>query len=212
MKITNITLALIFFCSLIYGQNNSTTIGFKFNPGIATIYKPLVKDIKYARFSTNGGIEIRQGIFKEMLFVESGVHLLDRGYSITGNYTDISGNNLGKITSKEIEYFISIPITFIYKQNGIYFGAGPNINYYLARKFVINGQVISRDKSYPYLTNNIIYGFQILAGYEFELNEKLLVDFDSYINPTFKYKYMNFGLGIGLKYSLKKNTEWKTSC
>jgi hypothetical protein len=204
MKNTITTLAFLFLCSLIIGQDYHTTIGIKLNPGIATIYKPIVRNISYARFSACAGIEVRQRVFQDKFYLESGVYLLDKGFAISTYYNDVLNNKQVAQSSREMEYYVSLPISFIFKHNGIYFGAGPNINYYLARNFFLNGKLISKDKSYQ--PNDIVFGIQALTGYELKLSKKMFLAFEGYISPTLKVKYLNYGLGFGIKYALTKKT------
>jgi len=199
---------IIVIQTLLFGQDYNTTIGIKLNPGVATIYNTIGKNVDYARFSTSGGFELRQRIIKDMFYLETGVYFFDRGYRNKANYTDDLGN-LGGKAGQEIEYYLNVPISLTFNYKGLYIGAGPNINYYLARRFIYDGELISTDKSYQ--SEDIIFGGQLFVGYEFNLSDKLLLAFDGFVNPTFKVNFLNCGLGIGLKYVLTKSEKEKTA-
>jgi hypothetical protein len=203
MKKIILTLTLIATQILLFGQDSITTIGIKINSGVASIYNSLDKNINFSRFSTNAGLEIRHGLFKNKIFIESGLNFIDRGYKVNQQTIDINGNNIELMKSKEIEYYLSLPIIVSYKFKGIFIGAGPNINYFLARRFIVDGKLISADSSYQ--KNTIIFGGQCFLGYEMGLSDNLLISFDGYVNLTFKVHFINYGLGIGLKYILIKH-------
>jgi hypothetical protein len=185
---------------LLFGQDSCTTIGIIMNPGIATIYNPLVKNLNYSRFSTSAGLEIKHSLYKNKIYIESRLDFIDRGFKVNQHIFDIYGNDLGLVKSKEIEYYLSLPIIVSYKFKGIIIGVGPYINYYLARRYIVNGKLISTDKNYQH--KNILFGVQCYLGYEMRLSNNLLLSFDGYVNPTFSIDFINYGLGIGLKYVL----------
>ncbi|MEI6853019.1 MAG: hypothetical protein WCL06_09255, partial [Bacteroidota bacterium] len=116
--------------------------------------------------------------------------------------TDEYGNPTGTLRFKEMNYFLSLPVSLIYKFKGFYVGAGLNINYYLTRRFVVDGKLITTEKISD--LDNITFGAQFSLGYELKLPKQFLMTFDAYANPTFKYRYLNYGIGVGLKYIICK--------
>jgi len=203
MKKIILTLTFIAIRILLYGQDSTTTIGVNISPGVASVYNSKIKNVNFSRFSTSAGLEIKHGLYKNKIFIESGLNFIDRGYKINEQSIDINGNNFGFMNTKEIEYYLSLPITMSYKLKGLFIGAGPNINCFLARRFIVDGKLISTDSSYQ--RNKIIFGAQFLLGYEMRLSHNLLISFDGYANLTFKVNFINYGLGIGIKYILIKS-------
>jgi len=205
MKKTILTLTFLVTQIFIFGQNYNTTLGIKLSPGIATFYNSGLHNDNSYRFSTTAGLEIIQRIYKDKLYIETGLQLFDRGSGHRLNAMDEYGNELGLMKSKEIDYYLTLPISLLFKSKGIFIGAGPNINYYLTRRFVLDGKLISTERSFG--QDNYIFGAQFFLGYEMKLSDNFLISFDGYVNPTFKAQYLNYGIDIGLKYILINQKE-----
>lgn len=203
MRKTTFVILFFVFSSLAFAQCCTTTIGFKLMPGLASINSSFGSDLKFARFATSGGIEIRQRILKDIWHLETGIFYLDRGYGLSTEFSDLDGKYTGTKKSKEYFYFLTIPVSLVIKHKGIIIGAGPNMNYYVARRFVFDGDLISTDKSF--FPEKIIFGAQLFTGYEFKISKNILLGLDLYIHPTFKILFRNYGLGIGIKYAIAKD-------
>lgn len=205
MKKTSLTFILLATQTLIFGQIYNTTIGIKLSPGMATYYNLMFNRSEAFRFSTTAGIEIKQRIFKDKLYIESGLNFFDRGSKAKIQISDQNGNDLGISKSSEFDYYLTLPISLIFMYKGFFFGTGPNINYYLTRRFVVDGKLISTGRTN--WQENFIYGAQFFSGYELKLPKRFLISFNGFVNPTFKVHYINYGLDIGLKYTLSKQKE-----
>ena len=118
-------LILIFLTTQFYilGQNYNTTLGIKLSPGIATIYNSVLKQSNYCRFSTTFGLEVKQRLFKDKLYLESGLNLIDRGIKIHAHLTDQYGNDLGISKAKAINYYLLLPISLTFQYKGFFVGA-----------------------------------------------------------------------------------------
>jgi hypothetical protein len=204
MKKNIFILHLLMISTCLSAQNYNSSIGIKYNPGIATLYNPFIKGMSYYRFSQSGGIELSR-LISDKFYLETGLFLYDRGYKVDQHYTDNNGNYIGINTSIETQYYLTLPFNLKYKQNGFYFGAGPNINYYLARRFYYNGDLISKQKVPQ--SDNIIFGAQAFLGYEMKLSARYLLTVDAFINPTLEPRFMNYGLGVGVRYILEQANE-----
>lgn len=204
MKKTILILIFTAFQLLIYGQEYNTTLGIKLGPGITTLYSPIIQDIHYTRFSAFAGIEVRQRIFKDKLYIETGLNLIDRGYKLNPvTLTDETGRTMeiGKSSSHLI--YLSLPVSLMFKFKGFFIGAGPNLNYLAAYRLYYNGELLnSKRGSLDYYFD---YGAQLYLGYEFILTNRLLLSLDGYGNAIFRSHLMNYGFGIGLKYVLVKH-------
>ncbi|MEI6852892.1 MAG: hypothetical protein WCL06_08620, partial [Bacteroidota bacterium] len=62
-------------------QNYNTTIGIKLMPGISSVYHRPAGLGYLGSFSMNGGIVVGQRIFKDMLFIETGLFYFEKGIS-----------------------------------------------------------------------------------------------------------------------------------
>jgi len=199
-----IILILIFIVTqtFIIGQNYNTAIGIKLSPGIATYYIKDI-DINLSRFSTNAGIEVTQRIYKDKLFIETGLCIFDRGFKENKHIIDDYGVDWGLRKRKEFYYYLNLPISLKFKYKGFFVGTGPNINYNIANRTSckLDGeQMVSTDnsdESVPFL-----FGGQFFLGYELKLSNKFIISSDGYFNSTFKGPLINYGLDIGLKYIL----------
>ncbi|MBW8049110.1 MAG: hypothetical protein FVQ77_01975 [Cytophagales bacterium] len=213
-KSTFIFIVLALFSFKIYAQKidsliaykKKLTLGFYFLPGISTInriatkYKPFVKD-NYSRISFNGGLEIKTELKEDRFYLQSGVFLFDRGYKINFVYTDSSGIPAGELKSSEVQYYLGIPISFIVKYRLFYGGIGITFNYFIKRKFIVNKVVISTE-SPDYLVTKFLVGILLKLGIEKEINDKLSISWELYVSPTFKKRFMNYGIGLGVNYKL----------
>jgi len=214
-KLTFIFIVLTLFSFEIYAQKidsliaykKKLTLGFYFLPGISTIYKPFFKDnyssfkYNYSRISFNGALEIKRELKEDRYYLQSGVFLFDRGYKINFVYTDSSGIPAGELKTSEVRYYLGIPISFILKYRLFYGGIGITFNYFIKRKFIVNKVVISTE-SPDYLVTKFLVGILLKLGIEKEINDKLSISWELYVSPTFKQRFMNYGIGLGLNYKL----------
>jgi hypothetical protein len=201
----SILISLFFAIQIfIYGQNYNTAIGIKLSPGIATLNPGLVTNtFDYSRFSTSGGLVITQRIFKDKLFLESGLHFVDRG----DKHHEYIINSAGLIAGdkgiyRKHDFYLCLPISLIFNYKGFFIGAGPNINYFLVGETISKyEQTITYKESYY---GDFILGGQFFLGYEIKLCNKFLMSFDGFLDHPFTGHYLNYGIDVGFKYSLHK--------
>lgn len=185
----------------IYAQEYNTTIGLKFFAGKATIISPIPRIKIGSRFSISEGIEVRQRIIEDFVFLETGIFIFNRGMKNKHEGYDVSGNSTGILVGIESHNYLLVPLSVIFKFKKFYVGAGMNLNSFLSRKFIGDDILISREKLD--FQEGIIFGSQIFGGYEVALNDKLLAGFEVFANGTVYPRYLNYGLGLSLKYIVK---------
>lgn len=180
-------------------QIENHSIGFKYLPGIASIYSIDNMLNQFSRFAGGYGLEY-QFRLNENVCISSGFYYLDKGLKLNSNLTNQNGDIIGLIHSKEINYYLTIPINIQVYVKKYYFGVGGSLNYFHSRKFIVEDTISSTDKSYQ--PNNFLFAINIYTGRDFYINEKIKMSLDIFFNPVFKVKYINYGIGIGFNYLL----------
>lgn len=201
MKKTITTLLLFMLLTTAYTQEYNRTIGIKLLPGIATVYDSQIDDANPSRPSISGGITIEQRLFKKLVFLETGLFFFNRGYKGNIIGVDQNGEFIGTFKSKEIQNYLVIPILARFKFNRFYTGLGVQANFYLNRKYTLEGTLLGQGKLPQ--QKNILLGAQIFGGYEFPLTERLFFDLELFVNPLFEQKLLNYGIGLGLKHVMR---------
>lgn len=195
-----VILGLIFSISL-FGQDYKTTIGLKLYPSFSTSYEAAFLNKNTSRFNFSGGLEIRQSLFKDLIYLETGISFFDRGFKVDLNFVDLNSNTEDSEIAKEVHSYLLLPLSMVFKFNRFYGGVGINLNYFLQRKYFLNDQLESSERLFS--QKDFIFGGQVFAGYEFSIKENILISVEGFLNPTTSVRYLNYGLGIGLKYALR---------
>ena len=198
MKEELLTITLILVSLLRTAQDDRTTIGLTIYPGISTITNP-VENQEFSRFSLSGGVEFRQPVYKNKIFISSGLYIFNHGFNFEAEGTDENGNILGLFTGEDIHNHLTLPISAIFKFGHFYAGAGMNMNYYLNRKTFLGDELILSQRDF--FQKKVSYGFQFIGGFEFAINEHFVVGTELFVNSFFNQPLINYGLGIGLKYA-----------
>ncbi len=199
MKRNILTIAIITLASFLIAQETNTTIGIKLYPGFSTVTDAGISEITPI-FSFSGGIELKQRLVKDLIYLETGLYRFDRGYEISISTTDQNGQFIGVVPSTEHNYYLMIPLLAHFKLKQFYVAGGIHFNYYLSRKYFFDGELISEEKN-SFLKEFPI-GLQFNGGYEFPVNDKISVSTELFFNQVFKEKVINYGVGVGLKYAL----------
>lgn len=196
LKIQLFILSIVFKTILLQAQDYNTTIGLKVYPAFSTIYNQGVfeaYDIDfYNRFTFSKGLEFKQRLYKNSIYLESGLYLFERGH----NSSDLQA---GSIVFGRLDRHMTLPISLITKFNNFYCGIGSNLNYYLQTKTFHNGALAGKGRFTPH--NHFLIGAQVYTGYEFKIANNILGSVDVFVSPTFTPKYINYGLGIAVKYA-----------
>lgn len=193
------TIWFITITAFLFAQTAKTTIGIKLYPGFST-YKDISLTEDAPLFSLSGGIEVRQHLFRNLIFLETGMYVFNRGIKFSLNATDQNGNFIGLIPSKDSNQYLMVPVLAIFKFKNFQIGAGVHGNYYLSRKFTVEGEVVDEEKNLSF--KKFTLGIQFVSGYEFTINDRLAANTEVYLNQLFKDKFINYGAGIGLRYKI----------
>lgn len=63
-------------------------------------------------------------------------------------------------------------------------------------------KVVISTESPDYLVTKFLVGILLKLGIEKDINDKLSISWELYASPTFKQRFMNYGIGLGLNYKL----------
>ncbi len=192
-------LAFTWVLNGLYGQDYKTSIGIKFNPGYGILISE--PEIKEPRNTFSGGIEINHRIIKDHVYLNTGVFVYDKGFKTATDFYNLYGDFIFSYNSYYYQYYIGVPLNLVYKRKYLYFGYGASLNYSLNKRFDTYDESID----YEQFTGDrkfLIEG-QMLAGIEFNLFKKLLIDFEANLSIGSVNPFFNCGAGVGLKYKLQ---------
>lgn len=182
-------------------EKKTLTAGIKLLPGVGTIYNQgSLSELKFARFSFSGGIDINKEIKNKMIYLESGIFVLNRGIGNKGKLTDDQGNVTATVKSSENLYYLQLPLIFKFKKKWFFAGSGPTFNYYIARKYIFDGKVISTERT-PW-TSAFLFGTHLNSGFEKELTSSIVFSSGAYLDLTFGSHFLNYGVGMAIRYKL----------
>lgn len=189
-------LILFLYPFLSFAQSKPLTVGIKILPELSTFVASFEED--KSRFSLSGGVQAIYTL-SPRIEIESGIYYLDKG------------GMMGMMTSRDFRkaklyyYYLSLPVQFRLKLGEkFYIAAGPSLEYFLNGKIVLtNGRSYELD-----LETKLNLGGAIAFGYVAPLMEMDNVKFfiEARMSPTFndsfKIALLNYGLGVGLNYTL----------
>ena len=192
-------LIISLLCGLcLSAQHYDKSYGIKLSPGFATLYNSPLSDLSTIRFSKSAGIEIRKRLMNNILYLETGVHVMDRGYRLTFDESNWTNGTVRTLRIKEIHYFATIPVAAVLKYKGLYISGGISPGYLLRRRFVVNGSLNSTDRKY--LRTPFLLSTRGTAGYERQIADNWMLSGEMYLSPGVASNYFNMGFSLGLKY------------
>lgn len=185
-------------------QAYERSIGLTLLSGATTLIE---RDYGYeaARFASGLSIDLEQRILKDFLYLQTGLQIIDRGYSahIPAAFVSPTANPADLYTYRENLLFITVPLGIAFHVKGFHIGAGGNIGYPLRRKVTIDRSLSYTDYSFkPELR---LFGAQASIGYEFHLSERLLLSVGGFASTTFNPRFINAGIETGLRFVSEKH-------
>lgn len=204
LKTTILCTAIILNTVTSSAQDYNTLVGVKLAPSVGYIFSN--KYLKNEQTTTkcfSYSIHARQNIYKQKLFIETGLGVMNRGYELTLSNIDTAGNTIIN-NGKEKINLLSIPIFIVYKHKNIYAGSGYSFEKTIGRKFILNNQLVSTDIQYV----EFLHGIHVFTGYERLIAKKVLGSVEASYSAASRdhteVGLANLGISLNVNYVLSQ--------